>query len=261
MKKTKVVFCVLVMAAAVFGALTESVEAQPSAAQLKSLEPKSGVVSFVWHHPGKREWSSTYKKYVWSIYFTAKRKTEQPGVFLTVKGYSSFDIVGGKYIFWRDFIGGNSYEGLKPPSVAEINKTMQKQGLSEIAQHLQVGEYESLRLAPKPDWEWHTMNSVSFTVIGVYRIHYNGKPYGDEPYYTDPAGKSTIDRVETHLRFRLYRDGPTAAWRAVGVSDRIPAEDSRNTLREVRKLLDRQLIPWAQGGSLAGPTRVPVLTQ
>ncbi len=259
MKNRKVLLCIASVAFLYLITLTES-HAQPSAAQLKALEPKSGIVSFTWHKPGKREWSSTYKKYVWSIYFTAKRKTEQPGVFLTVKGYSSFDIVGGKYIYWRDFIGGNSYEGQKPPSLAEINETMQKQGLLEIAQHLQVGEFESLRLAPKPDWEWHTMNSVSFTVIGVYRIHYNGKSYGDEPYYTDPQGKSTIDRVETHLRFRLYRDGPTAAWRAVGVSDRIPAEDSRNTLREVRKLLDRQLIPWAQPGSLPGPTRPPVLT-
>ena len=261
MKKLKSAILVVAFTFLLLSLGQTNANAQPSEAQLKKLGNIPGAVSVVWHRPGKREWSSTYKKYVWSIYFTVKRKTDQPGVFLTVKGYSSFDIVGGKYIYWRDFIGGNSYEGQKPPTIAEINETIQKEDVSKLQRHLQVGEYESLRLAPNPDWEWHTMNSVSFTVIGIYRIHYSGKGYGDEPYYTEPTGKSAIDRVESYMRFRLYRDGPTVPWRAVGVSDSIPAEDSRNRLREVRKLLDRQLIPWAQGGSIAGPTRPPVLTQ
>lgn len=261
MKLSKISLCLVmtVIVLAAFGAI--DAVAQPSAAQLKALEPRKDIVSFTWHHPGKREWSSTYKKWVWSIYWTAKRKTDQPGVTLTVKGYSSFDIIGGKYVYWRDFVGSNSYDGQKPPTVAEINDAFQKEGASSLQQHLQVGEYESVRLAPDPDWEWHTANSVSFTAIAVYRVHYNGKRYGDEPYYTDPKGKSTIDRRETHLRFRLYRDGPTVPWKGVGVSDRIPSAESKQVLREVSRLLDRQLIPWSQPGSIAGPTRPPMLMQ
>ncbi len=235
--------------------------AQPNQAQMKARLTTPGVVSVVINGSGSRDWSKTYSKYVWTMYFTIKRKTAQPGVFVTVKGYSYYDIVGGKFIFWRDFYSENSYDGQKPPTIAEINETIQKLPAQDFAQHLQVGEYESLRLAPNPDWQWHTMNSISFTVIGVYRIHYSGKGYGSEAYYTEPTGKSAIDRVETHLRFRLYRDETTIPWRAVGVSDRIPGDASRKTLREIRKLLDRQLIPWAQGGSIAGPTRPPVLTQ
>lgn len=260
MKKNKIAIFVLTLVFVILGLGQTRTTAQPSAAQLKALEPKTAV-SFTWHKPGKREWSSTYKKYVYSIYWTAKRKTDQPGVFVTIKGYSSFDIIGGKYVYWRDFVSTNSYDGQKPPTIAEINETMQKLPAKDFVQHLQVGEYESLRLAPKPDWEWHTMNSVSFTVIGTYRVHYSGQRYGDEPYYTDPTGKSTIDRVETHLRFRLYRDGPTVPWRAVGVSDRVPGDETRKTLIEVKKRLGRELIPWTQGGSLPGPTRPPVLTQ
>jgi hypothetical protein len=263
MKYTRSFLGVTGLAMALFiGVFIGTVNAQPSAAQLKALEPKSpGTVSFVWHRPGKREWSSTYKKYVYSIYWTAKRKTDQPGVFLTVRGYSSFDIIGGKYVYWRDFVSENSYDGQKPPTLAEINAVMEIKGPQELKQHLQVGEYESVRLAPNPDWQWHTMNSVSFTAIAVYRVQYSGYRYGDEPYYTEPTGKTAIDRVETHLRFRLYRDSPTVPWRSVAVSDRIPAADSKYVLREVRKLLGRELIPWVQGRSLPGPTRAPVLTQ
>ncbi len=258
--KKSIILATLISAFLFVVAFSGSAYAQPTAAQLKAVEPKTAV-SFTWHLPGKREWSTTYKKYVYSIYWTAKRKTDQPDVYLTVKGYSSFDIIGGKYVYWRDFVSENSYDGQKPPTLAEINAAMEKEGISQLKQHLQVGDYESVRLAPNPDWQWHTMNSVSFTAVAVYRAQYSGKRYGDEPSYTEPSGKSAIDRVETHLRFRLYRDGPTIPWRSVGVSDRIRGEDSKYTVREVKKLLDRQLIPWVQGGSLPGPTRVPVLTQ
>lgn len=244
----------------VFASIRQA-SAQPSAAQLKALEPKTGIVSFKWHLPGKREWSSTYKKYVYSINWTAKRKTDQPGVYLTVTGYSSFDIVGGRYVYWRDFVSGNSYDGQKPPSVAEINAALQNESADSVARHMQVGEWESLRLAPNPDWEWHTMNSVSFTVVAVYRVKYSGRIYGDEPQLQKPSNKEAIDRIESYLRFRLYRDSPTSPWRSVGISDQIPGADSKYTRREVKKLLGRELVDYMASRDLPGPTRLPVLTQ
>lgn len=255
----------LPVAVAMFGLFmifaTPEAATQPSAAQLKALEPKTAV-SFTWHQPGKREWSSTYKKYVYSIYWTAKRKTDQPGVFVTVKGYSSFDIIGGKYVYWRDFVSGNSYDGQKPPTLAEINATIQRLPVRDLAQHEQVGDFESLRMAPKPDWEWHTMNSVSFTVIAVYRVKFSGGYYdNDEQVPARPAGKQSIDRVETHLRFRLYRDGLAVPWRAIGVSKSIPFEDSRNRTREIKKFLGREAVDHMASRELPGPTRLPVLTQ
>lgn len=259
MKKTisKTLF---VLASVLFiAAFSGYAQAQPTDAQLKALEPKTAV-SFTWHKPGKREWSTTYKKYVYSIYWTAKRKTDQPGVYLTVKGYSSFDIIGGKYVYWRDFVSENSYDGQKPPTIAEINDTIQKQDVRDFKQHLQIGEFESLRMAADPNWEWHTMNSVSFTVVAVFRKQYSGGSYGDEPSFTVPTGKSAVDRIEAHMRFRLYRDGPTVPWRAVGVSDRVPGADSKYTVREVKKLLDRQIVPYTGSADIVGPKRLPVLT-
>jgi hypothetical protein len=263
MKRTKLAFCTTAIAAALLTVIfCEPVSGQPTAAQLKALEPKKDIVSFTWHHPGTREWSSTYKKYVWSIYWTAKRKTDQPGVTLTVKGYSSFDIVGGKYVYWRDFVGSNSYDGQKPPPLAEINETIQKESLREFTQHLQVGEYESLKMAANPDWEWHTMNSVSFTVVAVYQARDSGGGYtGDPQLPAKPSGKEAVDRIEAQLRLRLYRDSPTVPWRAVGVSDRVPVDESRRSIHTVKKFLGRRFVDFLAARELPGPTRLPVLTQ
>lgn len=260
--KRSIFWATVISAILIAGAFTSSAYSQPTAAQLKAIEPKKDIVSFTWHKPGTREWSSTYKKYVYSIYWTAKRKTDQPGVTLTVKGYSSFDIIGGKYVYWRDLVSTNSYDGQAPPPIADINKVLALTPASDYTQHLQVGEFENLRLAPKPDWEWHTMNSVSFTVIGVYRIRNSGVAYSrDEPYYNSPAGKQAVDRIESHLRIRLYRDSPTLPWRAVAISDRVPGDEARKTLITVRKLLDPQLVDFLAARELPGPTRPPVLTQ
>lgn len=263
MKNKRSIVWTMALAAILFtGAFNDSARAQPTAAQLKAIEPKTAV-SFTWHRPGKLEWSSTYKKYVYSIHWTAKRKTDQPGVYVTIKGYSSFDVIGGKYVYWRDFVSGNSYDGQKPPMLAEMNATMQKVDLREMARPEQVGEYESLRLAPDPDYEWHTMNSVSFTVIAVYSKRFSGGYYdADSPQQPPtPSGKQAVDRIEHHLRFRLYRDGLTVPWRTLDVSDTITKASNRNSLITVKKLLDRRYVDYMAARELPGPTRPPVLTQ
>ena len=117
-------------------------------------------------------------------------------------------------------------------------------------------------MAANPDWEWHSMNSVSFTVVAVYRVQYAGGTYGDEPQYTNPRGKSAVDRIEAQMRFRLYRDGLAIPWKSIGVSDRVPATPgARNSIREFKKLLDREVVPYTGSADIVGPTRLPVLTQ
>src|SRR5688572_29459757 len=106
--------------------------AQPSEAQIKKLFTIPGAVSVDVHRPGKRVWSSTYKKYVWDLPFTVKRKTDTPGVFLIVKGISSFDIVGGQYVYWRDFITSNTYEGLANPTPADVQALIKRFGEKEF---------------------------------------------------------------------------------------------------------------------------------
>lgn len=205
MKKTGKGFNLLVLAVAVIGALSVPVKAQPSAAQLKAVGSKM-VGSVVWNRPGTREWSSTYNKYVWNIWFTVKRKTDQPGVFLTVRGYSSFNIVGGKYVYWRDFTNSNSYTGIPNPTEADFQALIKQFGAERMldphSQVLKVGNIESLKLAPDPQYEWHLMTSVSFTIVAVFTKRVNGSAYPPE-------------RGEQSIRVRLYRDDPKSAWKNI----------------------------------------------
>jgi hypothetical protein len=242
-------------------AFADRASAQPSQAEMKNRLTNPGVMSVTIHGPGKREWSSTFKKYVWNVSYTVKRKTDQPGVFLSVQGYSSYDIVGGRFIHWRDFTSGNSYDGIKPPSLADINNAIQATELRRIAGSDQVGEYISLKLAPDPDWEWHTPKSVSFTVIMVFKKKNSGGSYGGEPQFQPVSDMAAVDTIEAHRRFRLYRDGPDTPWDGLGVSPSVPLPGSKHTNRRVERLLSRELVPYQASRTLAGPARHPVITQ
>lgn len=261
MKKIKTAFSLFFIASAFVVFQASEVSAQPTAAQLKKLFTIPGAVSVVVHKPGKREWSSTYKKYVWNIWFTVKRKTDTPGVFVTVKGYSSFDIVGGKYIYWRDFISENTYDGQKNPTVSEINQALTTGDLRDFNYNGNViGEYETMKLSAEPDWEWHTQNSVSFNVAAVFYLTDRGR-YGSEPWYSPPTGFKAVDRVESVLRIRLYRDGANLPWRGIHVSDRIPTFAGSNTIAERIKLLERKEMPEAEFRQRAKMSKIPMLTQ
>lgn len=192
----------LVSALVLFGAgLVNEVSAQPSDAELKKQLTHAKTVSVTLGKPGTREWSSTYKKYVWNRSFTAKLKTEDPEIFVIVKGYASYDIIGGRFIFWRTFTTSNSYEGIPDPTAADVQALIGKFGLEQIMGayfHYLIGKVESIGLSDEPKFEWHTVNSVSFNVTAVYTERTN-----------DVGGK---ERVARTFRVRLYRDSPKGEW-------------------------------------------------
>ncbi|MCY7345937.1 MAG: hypothetical protein LH614_06910, partial [Pyrinomonadaceae bacterium] len=203
--------------------------------------------------PGKIEWSSTYKKYVWSRYFTAKLKTDTAGEFVIVTGYASYDVMGGRYVFWRTFTSGNSYEGKKNPSVAEINQGLEMLELSEFNHNNKViGEYESMKLAAAPDWEWHTLNAVSFNVVAVFRRDTRGR-YGNESWYTPPNGFRAVDRIESVLRITLRRDEAKLLWQGGRVLE--------TSASSKIKLLERKEYPEAEYKKMARMSKIPQLTQ
>ena len=90
--------------------------AQVPDAQLKKDLTGAKTVSVTLGKPGKIEWLRTYKKYAWTRDFTAKLKTEEPAIFVIVKGYAAYDVLGGRYVFWRTFTTSNSYEGIPDPT-------------------------------------------------------------------------------------------------------------------------------------------------
>lgn len=236
------------------------VRSQPSAAQIKKLFALPDAVS-VTHGAGSRVWSTTYKKYVWDIPYTVKLKTEMPGIFKIIKGISSFDIVGGQYVYWRDFVSENSYEGIKNPAAPDINHALEAIDFRRFDNTFGsvIGEYESMKMAAEPKWEWHTLNSVSFNVVVVYRVIYRGGRYGDEPQYQRRPGITPVDRIEAVRRIRLYRQGPNLPWDRFGVDTRVPNADG--VLVKVEKLLDRHEYPASEVEKMARMSKVPTLTQ
>ncbi len=260
MKNNKSVFGIFLLALTFLGLSANQIFAQPSAAQIKKLFTLPNAVSVVVHKPGNRVWSETYKKYVWNIGFTVKNKTETPGVLRIVRGYSSFDIVGGRYIYWRDFISENSYEGIKSPTVADISEAIKVTAdVNAFGGNLVIGEYESLKMAAEPSWEWHTMNSVSFNVVGVYRVVNYGGSHGGEPQYNPPQGFKAVDKIEAGMRIRLYRQAVNQPWNNIYISDRIKSEDGM--LITVKKLLERKDYTYQEIDDLPRMSKVPVLTR
>jgi hypothetical protein len=184
-------------------ALSQAVSAQPSDAEITKQLTHAKTVSVSLGKPGKVEWSSTYKKYVWTRNFSAKLKTDDPEIFVIVKGYASYDVLGGRYVFWRTFTTSNNYEGIPDPSAADVQALIRKFGTEQFMgnyyfNHV-IGQVESIGLADEPKFEWHTPNSVSFNVVAVYTERTN-----------DIGGKERLART---FRFRLYRDNPKVEWR------------------------------------------------
>jgi len=187
-----------------------AVAGQPTDAQTTKDLTHPKTVSVTLGKPGKIEWSKTYKKYVWTRSFTAKLKTDEPDIFVIVKGYASYDVMGGRYVFWRTFTTSNSYEGIPDPTAADVQALISKFGLEQFMgqyhfNHV-IGKVESIGLAAEPKFMWHTPNSVSFNVVAVYTERTN-----------DIGGR---ERVARTLEIRLYRDSVKAPWKNLLSTDR-----------------------------------------
>lgn len=198
----KIVFAILFLIGGTFAA---AAHAQPTDAQLRQRLTAPRTISITLGAPGKIEWSSTYRKYVWSRNFTARLRTEEPGVVLIVRGYASYDVMGGRYVFWRSFTTSNSYDGIPDPTESEIQGLVRKFEIRSFIRDYYynriVGGIESFRLAEDPKYEWHTPNSVSFNMVAVYTI--------------EPVGPGTNQRGAQGFRVRLYRDNTRSEWKNV----------------------------------------------
>lgn len=262
MKNKKSIFYILSLAFFVLTFGAGEAVAQPSDAQLKKVLTTPKTVSIVLNGRGTIEWSKTYKKYMYTRYFTRKSKTDTPGEIIVVRGYAAYDVMGGRYVFWREFASDFNYEGKKNPTVAEINQSLEKEDLTEFTYAREyVGEFESFRIAPEPDWEWHTANSVSFNVVAVYRIINTGGRYEGGEWYQPPSGSKAIDRVESWMRLRLYRDDAKTGWTGVGFSHTIRNPNDRRYLKEIKKLLEREVLPATQVERMPKLSKIPQLSQ
>lgn len=187
----------------ILGSGVMAVVAQPSAAQVKKDVSGPKTISVTVEGTGKRVWSKGYSKYVWDVPYSAKVRSEEPGVNILVEATASYDIVGGRFVYWRSFVGSNVFEGIPNPTDAEVALLLQQFGPQKVMMgdfYNAVGGIETIRLAPKPRFEWHTLNSVSFTVFVTFK---------------EKVDYTTTRRVSKPYRARLYRDGKSMPWKNI----------------------------------------------
>ncbi|MDQ3798958.1 MAG: hypothetical protein M3384_05875 [Acidobacteriota bacterium] len=263
-KKFSIHTLTLILVVLGFGCGAGRVFAQPTDAQLKKQLTGKDTVSVTLGGRGKIEWSSTYKKHIWTRNFTAKLKTKTPGEFLTVRGYAAYDVTGGRYVFWRTFTSSNSYEGRKSPTVAEINQALERAQVRDFDNNGSIiGEFESLKLYADPVWEWHTPNSVSFYAVAVFRQLYNGGSYSGEPSHRWCSGCQTVDKIESILRIRLYRDDVNQPWSGIHVRrySKGAIYNSKGAVIRSERLLERKDYPDAAVRQMPRLSKAPLMTE
>ncbi|MGB7201220.1 MAG: hypothetical protein WBD16_03015 [Pyrinomonadaceae bacterium] len=209
MKLTRNIFFVTATCIfSMFTLMSGDVTAQPTDAQIIKDLTAPKTVKVTLGKPGKIEWFKTYSKWAWSWHFTSKLKTDDPEVFVIVKGYIVYDTMGGKYVKWRTFTTSNSYEGLPDPTAAAVQALISKFGVEQFMGNYYfnriVGKVESIGLAAEPEYEWHTPSSVSLNVSAVYTERTN-----------DVGGKQRLERT---FRIRFYRDTPKSDWKSLLVT-------------------------------------------
>ncbi len=231
---------------------------QPTDAQIKKSISGPKTVSVTLGSPSKVEWSSTYKKYMWTRNFTAKVKTETAGEFVVVKGYAAYDVMGGKYVYWRTFTSSNNYEGKKNPTVAELNKLIETLKPNDVDNMWQdfIGEIESIKLHSFPSWEWHTPNSVSFNIVVVHsQVVHSGVNWEDV----------FVDRVERIQRWRIYRDDEKQSWKSMAWTKAgrkgDVMRDENDNLIEMYRILERKKMKREQTDKIPRPTKVPFINE
>lgn len=257
------------LAAAVAGALAGPAWAQtlPSEDDIRRDLTAPGIVEIVFRGQGTLEriaengvWIDEYKRSV-----TVRRVGDRPGVTVEVIGDVVYRPSGGRFVFQRMRLAGNRLTGLEPPDVAAIDRliaTLKPHDIDTLFS-LVVGEYESIRLADDPRWEWHSPKSVSFEVVQIYTTRHMGGAYPGSYVEQTKPGEVFLDRVERIERWRIYRDSEDGPWLRLAASGHragtmIPRKGAPS--QPAMRLLSRRVVSEREFQTMPRATRVPALS-
>lgn len=196
---------------------------------------------------------------------TVRRSGDRPGVVVEVIGDVVYRLVDGRFVFRRMRLAGNRLQGLPNPTIAEIDALLAHLTPLDIDRraHLVVGEFEKIRLADDPRWEWHTPRSVSFEVVETFTARWTGGALPGVPPEMPRPGEVFLDRVERIDRWRLYRDADDGPWLRLMATAHptgtiIPRKGTPS--EPAVRLLARRVVDERAFAALPRPTRIPPLT-
>lgn len=242
-------------------------QALPSEDDIRRDLAAPGVVEIVFRGKGTLErivengvWIDEFKRSV-----TVRRVGDTPGVTVEVIGDVVYRPTGDRFVFQRMRLAGNRLTGVQPPDVAAIDRlvaTLKPHDIDTLFS-LVVGEYESIRLADDPRWEWHSTKSVSFEVVQVYTTRHMGGVYPGTPVEMPRPGEVFLDRVERIERWRIYRDAEDGPWLRLSASGHrvgtlIPRKGAPS--QPAMRLLSRRVVSEREFQAMPRATRVPPLS-
>lgn len=259
---------IFVLMTILFACATVRAQTPPSEAQIKKDLMNPGVIAIIIRGKGSFEKFVENRAVVNEYYrsVTVRRKSDKPGITIDVLGDVVYRLIGGRWVYRKFRLAGNTYGGIANPTVAELNKLVEKLKPNNIDNmHMNfIGEIEGIKLSPFPNWEWHSPNSVSFNVVIVHSQIFSGGSYNgeaSESAYPDVF----VDRVERIQRWRIYRDGEKLPWKnmtwtkAGRIGDYMKNDNGESV--SMIKLLARKKFTAAQVDNMPRPTKVPLISE
>jgi hypothetical protein len=232
----------------------------PSEAQIKKDLMNPGVIAIIIRGKGSFEKFVENRAVVNEYYrsVTVRRKSDKPGITLDVLGDVVYRLIGGRWVYRRMRLGGNTYGGIANPTAAELSKLVEKLTPNDVDNVWQefVGEIESIKLSPFPNWQWHTPNSVSFNIVMIHsQVLHGGVTWEDV----------LVARVERIQRWRIYRDSEKDGWKSMTVEKAGRKgdlmRDENNKSIEMFKILESKKMTRQQTDNMPRPTKVPPITE
>lgn len=254
--------------AILFAGVCVGAQTPPSEAQIKKDLMNPGVIEIVIRGKGSFEKFVENRAVVNEYYrsVTVRRKSDKPGITIDVLGDVVYRLISGRWVYRRMRLAGNTYGGIANPTVAELNKLVELLKPNDVDNVWMdiIGEIESIKLSPFPNWEWHSPNSVSFNVVLVHSLIFSGGSYTGEASasaYPDVF----VDRVERIQRWRIYRDGEKLPWKSMTwtkagrIGDYMKNDKGESV--PMIKLMERKKYTRAQVDNMPRPTKVPLINE
>lgn len=103
--------------------------------------------------------------------YISKSTTDYEDVTAVYRGMVKYGYRSGKWTYLQKLIGDTEYDGIPNPKWEDVEPLLRRNLSQTLGSSLYgsiVGEIDTMILAEKPNWKWHTPKSVEFNVTAVY---------------------------------------------------------------------------------------------
>ncbi len=117
--------------------------------------------------PYKEFENGKYHYYFEQYYKTRWKSKKYPGVIEVYNGSMTYEKIGGRYVYSRDYTGYNSYEGVQNPTIADVKRIANKNMYSLLGSNYYDKAIELIDISfpEKNVFKYDKINSAEFDVL------------------------------------------------------------------------------------------------